>query len=168
MKRFLLLFLIVCLSFSLFSCAKQNANNGSTATQASTNTDTAGDAYVSTDSDSSILGEPSTDTPCGVKTNNDTPKAKNGEISEENMEEFVLKGIVLGISDKLEIEVIESDYAFGVYHVIVPSTIPITDKNGANISLSDLKANDTVLVAYSGQTMLSYPPQIVAYSIVVQ
>jgi hypothetical protein len=94
--------------------------------------------------------------------------AKNDTQGEENMEKFVLKGIVIAINDKLEIEVIESDYAFGIYHVIVPNDIPITDKSGNAIALNDLKADDIVLVKYNGQTMLSYPPQIVAHGINLQ
>lgn len=163
MKKFLLLLLIVCIVASLFSCAVQNENNGST----NTATDTSASADISTDDSTNTsiqASAPSTDTDLSGSSKN----AKNDTQGEENMQKFVLKGIVIAINDKLEIEVIESDYAFGIYHVIVPNDIPITDKNGNAIALNDLKADDIVLVKYNGQTMLSYPPQIVAHGINLQ
>ena len=152
MKKFLLLLIIVCLSCFLLSCNLEIDDSKSSVTTDS--------EPVSSDSDLDSAEPESTDT----DTASNQPKAKDGEVNTENMD-FVLKGIVLAVNEKLEIEVIESDYAFGEYHVIVPSTISITDSLGNKISLSDLKENDTVLISYSGQTMLSYPPQIVAYSI---
>ena len=178
MKRFLLLLLIVCLATSLFSCAVQNENNGTvnTATDSSTGASLDTSTSIGTDTSTSI----GTDTSASVSTDintsistdtgtvNSSNNAKNGTQGEENMQEFVLKGIVIAINDKLEIEVIESDYAFGIYHVIVPNNIPITSASGSAITLDDIKPSNTVLVKYSGQTMLSYPPQIVAYSINLQ
>lgn len=186
MKRFLLLLLIVCLASSLFSCAVQNENNGTvnTATDSSTGASLDESASIGTDTSASIGTDTSTsigtDTSASVSADIDTSistdtgtvnnsnNVKNGTQGEENMQEFVLKGIVIAINDKLEIEVIESDYAFGIYHVIVPNNIPITSANGSAITLDDIKLGNTVLVKYSGQTMLSYPPQIVAYSINLQ
>lgn len=84
---------------------------------------------------------------------------------EEKMDSFVLKGIVKCFNTHLEIEVIESDYAFGIYWVIVPNNTPILDKNGNNIELSSLGEDDIVNITYNGQTMMSYPPQIVALKI---
>lgn len=99
---------------------------------------------------------PSSDAP--TSSNNDTKK-------EEKMDSFVLKGIVKCFNTHLEIEVIESDYAFGTYWVIVPNNTPILDKNGNNIELSSLGEDDIVNITYNGQTMMSYPPQIVALKI---
>lgn len=178
MKRFLLLLLIVCLATSLFSCAVQNENNGTvnTATDSSTGASLDTSASFGTDTSTSIGTDTSTSVSTDIDTSistdtgtvNSSNNAKNGTQGEENMQEFVLKGIVIAINDKLEIEVIESDYAFGIYHVIVPNNIPITSASGSAITLDDIELSNTVLVKYSGQTMLSYPPQIVAYSINLQ
>jgi len=84
----------------------------------------------------------------------------------DNMEEFTLKGIIKNVTnDRVEIEVIESDYAFGIYWVLTSNNTDYFDTDGGKITRGDLKENDTVQVSYSGQTMMSYPPQIVAYSI---
>ena len=95
----------------------------------------------------------------------DTTNNDSSNIKEEKMDQFVLKGIVKGFNTHLEIEVIESDYAFGIYWVIVPKDTPVLDKNGDNIELSSLSEGDIVVVTYNGQTMMSYPPQIVALKI---
>ena len=162
MKKLLFLLLIVCLALMLFSCAKQN-DFSSTDTQNGTCADTS----VSSDTGSSNTNT-DTSTEADVNDSSITPKSNDGKEGEQSMEGFVLKGIVIAINDKLEIEVIESDYAFGVYHVIVPNNIPITDANGNAITLADLVADDVVLISYNGQTMLSYPPQIVAHKIILQ
>lgn len=80
-------------------------------------------------------------------------------------EKFVLKGIVKSVSDnQLEVDVIESDYAFGIYWVHV-SDAKFVDSEGNTIAKTDVKAGDTVNITYGGQVMMSYPPQIVAYKI---
>ena len=81
-------------------------------------------------------------------------------------EQFVLKGIVKSVSDhsQLEVEVIESDYAYGIYWVHV-SDATFVDADGNSISVNDIKAGDTINITYGGQVMMSYPPQIVAYKI---
>lgn len=170
MKRFLLLLLIVCLATSLFSCAVQNENNGTvnTATNSSTGASLDESASFGTDTSTSVSTDIDTSISTDTGTVNSSNNAKNSTQGEENMQEFVLKGIVIAINDKLEIEVIESDYAFEIYHVIVPNNIPITSASGSAITLDDIEPSNTVLVKYSGQTMLSYPPQIVAYSINLQ
>lgn len=80
-------------------------------------------------------------------------------------EKFVLKGVVTNVSSMLEIEVIESDYAYGVYCVHINEDTKIQNSEGKTISLSDIHPGDTVEITYNGQTMLSYPPQIVAHKV---
>ena len=80
---------------------------------------------------------------------------------------FVLKAIVSTVGEKIEVEVIESDYAFGTYQVITSDATDFIGKDGSAITKSDLKSGDTVEITYNGQTMLSLPPQIVAHKIVV-
>ena len=97
--------------------------------------------------------------------------ANNDEIlsndaSNEVKAEFVLKSIVKKIeNDRLVVEIIESDYAFGVYHILTFDTTKYYNKNGSQITRQGIMVGDTVEITYSGQTMLSYPPQVVAYQI---
>lgn len=79
--------------------------------------------------------------------------------------EFVLKAIVKKVeNDRLVVEVIESDYAFGIYHILTASA-KYYNKNGSQVTRESIMVGDTIEITYSGQTMLSYPPQVVAYSI---
>ena len=73
---------------------------------------------------------------------------------------------VTAIGDKIEVEVIESEYTSGPYHVIT-SGDTVFQKNGIKINRDGIKVGDTVEIYYSGQVMLSYPPQIVAHKIAV-
>ena len=73
---------------------------------------------------------------------------------------------VTAIGDKIEVEVIESEYTSGPYHVIT-SDDTVFQKNGIKINRDGIKVGDTVEIYYSGQVMLSYPPQIVAHKIIV-
>ena len=81
-------------------------------------------------------------------------------------EEFVLKAVVKSITDsgQIEVEVIESDYAFGIYYVHTRDAV-FLDKDGRKISVSDIRAGDRIEITYGGQVMMSYPPQIVACKI---
>ena len=80
---------------------------------------------------------------------------------------FVLKATVSAVGERLEVEVIESDYAFGPYWVIISDATEFVGKGGESIKKSDIKSGDTVEITYSGQVMMSYPPQIVAHKIKV-
>ena len=73
---------------------------------------------------------------------------------------------VTALGDKLEVEVIESEYTFGTHWVITDSA-EFFDKSGKKITKNDISVGDTVEILYSGQVMLSYPPQIVAAKISV-
>ena len=81
-------------------------------------------------------------------------------------EKFVLKAVVKNTDTKgqLEVEVIESDYAEGIYWVHT-SDAKFVDAEGKSISVNDVNVGDTVKITYGGQVMMSYPPQIVAYKI---
>lgn len=83
-------------------------------------------------------------------------------------ERFTLTGIVKAVSDRVEIEVVGSDYAFGIYWVLISDGTELIGADGGAISLSDIKEGDTVEVVYGGQVMMSYPPQIVAKRITVK
>ena len=89
----------------------------------------------------------------------------NEAAQNENSDSFVLKATVTAVGEKIEGEVIESDYAFGPYHVITSDKTVFKTAKGKTISKSDIKAGDTVRIHYGGQVMMSYPPQIVASQI---
>ncbi|MBQ2793748.1 MAG: DUF3221 domain-containing protein [Clostridia bacterium] len=74
---------------------------------------------------------------------------------------------VTAVGEKIEVEVIESEYAFGPYWVITDENT-VFERGGRKIKRSDISAGDTVEIYYSGQVMLSYPPQIVAHRITVK
>ena len=80
--------------------------------------------------------------------------------------EFRLKATVNAVEEHLEVEVYDSDYAFGIYHVITDAATAYYNESGDRISRSDIKQDDKVEIYYGGQTMQSYPPQIYSMKIV--
>ncbi len=66
------------------------------------------------------------------------------------------------IGEKIEVTVLESEYTSGPHWVITPPETKYFDARGREISREELRVGDTVEILYSGQVMLSYPPQIVA------
>lgn len=181
MKKFILILALV-LSLLLISCA---STDGSTVTDDSADTSADSGSASSNDTDINAgansdtgstngTSSDSTETDGGTSdsavqggSNDNGTQSKGGEVN--NVNEFILKARVVGKNDThLEIEVIESDYAFGTYWVIVPSSTPISNAQGEALSLNDLSAGTVVEITYNGQTMMSYPPQIVALSINVK
>ena len=71
------------------------------------------------------------------------------------------------MGEKIEVEVLESDYATGTYLVITGEQTLYLDSEGNALSRTDLAVGDTVKIYYSGQVMMSLPPQIVAARIIV-
>ena len=60
---------------------------------------------------------------------------------------FVLKAVVKSIThDFVEVEVIESDYAFGIYHVRTGTQTEYFNADGSTADISDLKAGQTVSI----------------------
>lgn len=99
------------------------------------------------------------------ETNTDDPFGKGGEVVPK-VDDFVLKAKVISVNDRnIEVEVIESDYAFGVYWVLTNESTVYFDKDGSSINRVDIKPDSTVEITYGGQVMMSYPPQIVAHII---
>ena len=84
-------------------------------------------------------------------------------------ESFTLKAVVKSTEEagRIEVEVIESDYAFGIYWALINDKTAFCDSNGNAISADSVKAGDTIEITYGGQVMMSYPPQIVASKISV-
>ena len=80
-------------------------------------------------------------------------------------EEFILKANVIKVESVIEVEVIESDYAFGVYWVLTSNETKFIGVDGGKINKEDLQAGATIEIVYGGQVMMSYPPQIAATKI---
>ena len=102
---------------------------------------------------------------CGNCESNDNSGDMSGKPapygSDQLSESYVLKGKVVAVSDRIEIEVVDSDIAFGVYWVLVSDDTELVNELG-KIFLSDISVGDMVEVVYGGQVMMSYPPQIAA------
>ena len=100
-----------------------------------------------------------------------TPNGGGNNIEEDEREapapenNFYLAGKVTGISDRIEIDVTDGEYAYGVYWILVSGETEILDANGNTISLDGIKIGDTVEVTYGGQVMMSYPPQVSAIKV---
>ena len=93
-------------------------------------------------------------------------KSDDGDADTQNPGgDFKMTARIEDIDEKITVDVIEAEYASGVHLVITSAETKFTDKNGKKIKKSDLKVGDTVEITFSGQVMLSYPPQIVASGI---
>ena len=90
-----------------------------------------------------------------------------GEDINTEMNVFIMTAEIKSVGDRVEVDVIESEYGSGIYHVLTSDATEIIGKDGKKIEKSDLRSGDTVEITYSGQVMLSYPPQISAIKIKV-
>ena len=93
--------------------------------------------------------------------------ACNGGDDGEKMDRFDIRAVVNTVSEKIEVEVIEAEYASGIYWVITSDSTVFLDRDGNKIKRADIKEGDSVEITYNGQVMMSYPPQIVALKITV-
>ena len=82
--------------------------------------------------------------------------------------DFKMTAVITELGEKIAVNVIESEYTSGIHWVITPNATEYFDNDGKAIFRSDLKIGDTVEILYSGQVMMSYPPQIVAARITVK
>ena len=101
------------------------------------------------------------------KGNDDNNKDNSNDGSKPGSD-FKMTAIITEVSDVIAVEVTESEYTFGVHWVLTADATEFFNQNGEKISRSDLKAGDMVEILYSGQVMMSYPPQIVAARISVK
>jgi hypothetical protein len=77
--------------------------------------------------------------------------------------------VIKNIDEKIEVEVIEGDYEVsGIFWVNTSSDTIYLDNNGNRTLRAFLKVGDTIEIVYSGQVMMSYPPQISAKKISVK
>ena len=73
---------------------------------------------------------------------------------------------ILEVNETLLVTVTKSDYAFGDY-ILHIDNCNIYDKDGRQITKAELLVGDSIKVEYSGQVMLSIPPQVVAHTITI-
>ncbi len=105
----------------------------------------------------------------GNNQNGGSTDGKGVEEKNEN-DEFVFKGRVTSVSNPyhIEMEIIDSEIAFGIYWVNVGSQTEYIGSDSVPINREDIKVGDTIEVVFSGQVMMSYPPQISAQKIIVK
>lgn len=78
---------------------------------------------------------------------------------------FVFKGTVVDTGEPLGVEMEQTEFASGLYHVITSENTLYFDKNGSPISREAVKVGSFIAITFSGQVMMSYPPKIAAQSI---
>ena len=89
-----------------------------------------------------------------------------GDAEDDNMTDgFEMKAVVTALGEKIEVNVTEAEYATGPFWIITSSNTDFFDRNGEKISKADIKVGDTLVIAYNGQVMMSYPPQVSAISV---
>lgn len=78
-----------------------------------------------------------------------------------------MRAVITAIGDKMEIDVTEGDYGVsGIYLVITNDDTVILAEDGKRISRDGLEVGDEIEIRYSGQVMMSSPPQIAAKKII--
>lgn len=93
-----------------------------------------------------------------------------GDIDEgkwDRVSPFTMKAELLEVNDNLSVNVIEAEYASGIFHIIISDTTEIYGRSGEKIGKTDLQVGNILTITYSGQVMMSYPPQTVALKITV-
>ena len=88
--------------------------------------------------------------------------------SEPEQVSVVMEATVTALGERILVEVTKSEYTSGPHLVIINERTVIKNANGNRINASDIRMGDCLTIVYSGQVMLSYPPQIVALSIAVK
>ena len=103
----------------------------------------------------------------GDGSNWDATNKENGGLQNANIQlsegEVVFRGKVTSIDKKeIQMEILDSEIAFGTYRVLYNSETPFYGLDGQQIQLSDIEIGSVIEVVFSGQVMQSYPPQIAA------
>ena len=107
------------------------------------------------------------------ESDKDTPNAENGGIKNSQIKleegEVVYRGKVtkLGDNRELEMEIVDSTIAFGPYRVLIGDSTTFYGVNGEEIDRETIELDDIIEVVFSGQVMMSYPPQIAAKRIYI-
>lgn len=107
--------------------------------------------------------------PVGGNDNNSSND--NGDVKEINEADYFLyKGKIVSNENSryIEVEIIDSQIAFGKYLVLVDAATVYQDSESNEITRDDLKVDDVIEISFSGQVMMSLPPQIYAQKIILK
>ena len=171
--RLVLFLLLALLLLSFSSCREPCGGEGDGGEESALAGDKSGDGEV-TEEDS-----------LGVINNNGAVKSdgksgQKGDVSGSVCESdgrgavnspsdsFIMKCRVIEVGEVIEAEVIEAEYASGIYWIIFSEETEVRGALGERLSVSDIKAGDNVTVSYGGQVMMSYPPRISAIKIDIE
>ncbi|MBR2025204.1 MAG: hypothetical protein IKA02_05300, partial [Clostridia bacterium] len=173
MKKLLLSFIIILSILMLFSCQKaeneviSDANgekqpidldNGANANDIKNEAQTVSAEKNDENLENDAQASKENDVDKVAKDGNENLNEDKSSEKEQVQNEFILKAIVKKVeNDRIEVEVIESDYAFGIYWILTSNTTKYYNDNGSIINRQNIKIGDAVEISYSGQTMLSYP-----------
>ena len=109
---------------------------------------------------------------CSEKKDNENNEKDNTQLSgaQGSSDEYVFKGKVSSLENRncIEMEIIDSDIAFGTYWVLVSNETLYFDNNGNATDQSAIKVGDIIEVVFSGQVMNSFPPKISARKIYIK
>ena len=83
---------------------------------------------------------------------------------------FVFYGRVISNESRgyIEVEIVDSQIAFGTYHLLVDDGTVYLDSEGQTINREDIKVDSKIEIVFSGQVMMSLPPQIYAQKIILE
>ena len=101
---------------------------------------------------------------CSAETGAEATGGDGTDAGGESMP-FVFHGTVFEVAELLGVEMEETEYSSGPYHVITSEETAYYDENGAPTSRDAVKVGSVIEVTFSGQVMMSYPPKISAKSI---
>ncbi len=91
------------------------------------------------------------------------------DTEKDDMNNVKMTAEIISIDEKIEVKVIEGEYgASGIYLVITGIETQYFSASGSPTLKSALNVGDVVEITYSGQVMMSYPPQISAKKITVK
>ena len=107
-------------------------------------------------------------TACHTNAEDSVPASSTQNKSAPASPSVWMEATVTEAGERLLVEVTRSDYTSGPHIVLVNDGTVIEDEDGNPLSASSIKQGDKLTILYSGQVMLSYPPQIVALRIIVQ
>ena len=91
--------------------------------------------------------------------------AADGSANPSESTPFVFKGTVTDIGEPLGVEMEETEFTSGLYHVITGEDTLYFDKNGSPTTREAVKVGSVIEISFGGQVMMSYPPKIIAQSI---
>lgn len=90
---------------------------------------------------------------------------REDDMNNSNNDAFWMKCTVVAVGEKIEVDVIEAEYASGPFWIITSDKTVFLNSSDKEITRESINAGDTVIITYNGQVMMSYPPQVVAHTV---